>query len=72
MNIRVRAAAEYVGLSKSTLDKHRHYGTGPRYYKLGRSVVYAVSDLDAWLVENTRTGTWSANDNRANASQVAA
>lgn len=52
MNIRVREAADYVGLSKSTLDKLRCYGTGPRYFKLGRAVVYSTSDLDDWVAEH--------------------
>lgn len=52
MNIRVREAADYVGLSKSTLDKFRCYGTGPRYIKLGRAVIYSTNDLDDWVSEN--------------------
>lgn len=65
MNIRVRDAAAHLGLSKSTLDKMRHYGTGPRYYKLGRAVIYKIADLDAWVSERAATSTWqAANDNR--------
>lgn len=60
MNIRVREAADYVGLSKSTLDKLRCYGTGPVYFKLGRAVVYRKSDLDDWVAEH---GVKPANDN---------
>ncbi|MDW9899101.1 helix-turn-helix transcriptional regulator [Sinorhizobium meliloti] len=63
-NIRVKEAAAYVGLSKSSLDKLRCFGGGPRFYKLGRSVVYNTADLDAWVVERARTSTWCANDNR--------
>ncbi|WP_332699804.1 helix-turn-helix transcriptional regulator [Bosea sp. (in: a-proteobacteria)] len=59
MNIRVREAADYVGLSKSTLDKLRCYGTGPRYFKLGRAVVYSTVDLDAWVAMH---GVKPAND----------
>lgn len=66
MNVRVREAADYVGLSKSTLDKLRCFGGGPRYFKLGRAVVYAKSDLDAWLASKVRLCTFSAlNDNVA-------
>ena len=61
MNIRVREAADYVGLSKSTLDKLRCYGTGPRYIKLGRAVVYRTTDLDDWMSGNDITPD---NDNR--------
>ena len=66
MNIRVRDAATYVGLSKSTLDKLRHFGGGPEYFKVGRAVVYDTAKLDIWLQSKTATDTWSAaNDNRA-------
>jgi excisionase family DNA binding protein len=63
-NVRVKEAAEYLGLSKSTLDKLRHFGGGPRYFKLGRAVVYSTADLDVWRDARSRTDTWSAaNDN---------
>ena len=41
-------AAVHLGLSARTLEKHRCYGTGPRFHRLGRRIVYAVADLDAW------------------------
>ncbi|PRH85350.1 DNA-binding protein [Labrys okinawensis] len=62
-NIRVNEAAKYVGLSKSSLDKLRCFGGGPRYFKLGRAVVYSTDDLDIWMNERTRNSTWGANDN---------
>lgn len=58
-NVRVRQAAQYVGLSKSYLDKARCNGTGPVFIKLGNSVIYRTEDLDAWLSANSR----AANDN---------
>lgn len=65
-NIRTKQAADYLGLSKSTLDKLRCFSGGPRFYKLGRSVIYDVTDLDAWKAERARTTTWQpANDNVA-------
>lgn len=48
-NLRVPQAAAYLGISKSLLDKLRCYGGGPTYAKLGSSVIYSTSDLDAWL-----------------------
>lgn len=64
-NIRTKAAAQYLGLSKSTLDKLRCFGGGPAFAKLGRAVIYNTADLDAWLAERRRTSTWgAANDNR--------
>lgn len=64
-NVRVREAAEYVGLSKSSLDKLRMGDGGPTYFKVGRSIVYATADLDAWLESKRRSSTWAANDNAA-------
>ncbi|WP_234190160.1 AlpA family transcriptional regulator [Shinella sp. NM-101] len=46
--LRTPDAGRYLGLSGRTLEKHRTYGTGPAYRKLGVVVVYAVGDLDAW------------------------
>jgi predicted DNA-binding transcriptional regulator AlpA len=43
------AAAAHLGIGRSTLEKMRIKGTGPRYYRLGPKMVrYAVEDLDAW------------------------
>ena len=42
-------AANYLGLSKSTTEKLRHFGGGPKYLKIGHSVRYRQHDLDAWL-----------------------
>ncbi|WP_082479826.1 MULTISPECIES: helix-turn-helix domain-containing protein [unclassified Rhizobium] len=67
-NLRVKQAAHHLGLSKSTLDKLRCFGGGPRYFKLGRAVIYELSDLDAWKAERARCSTWGApNDNRPTA-----
>lgn len=66
-NVRVQDAAKHLGLSKSTMDKLRCFGGGPRYFKLGRSVVYEVADLDTWKSERARSTTWrAANDNATN------
>jgi predicted DNA-binding transcriptional regulator AlpA len=53
----VRDAADYVGLSCSTLNKLRLYGGGPVFLKLGRRVAYDVADLDAWLASKRRSST---------------
>jgi predicted DNA-binding transcriptional regulator AlpA len=47
--LRTPEAARFVGLSIRTLEKHRIYGTGPRYSKLGGRVVYRIEDLQAWV-----------------------
>lgn len=50
-------AALRVGLSPRTLEKHRCYGTGPVYRKLGGRVVYAIDELDAWADLGRRSST---------------
>ncbi len=50
-------AAVHLGLSPTTLEKHRCYGTGPRYHKLGGRIVYAIADLDAWADLGRKTST---------------
>ena len=46
--LRTPEAGRFLGLSGRTLEKHRTFGTGPRYRKLGGRVIYALSDLQAW------------------------
>jgi predicted DNA-binding transcriptional regulator AlpA len=55
--LRTQEAARYLGLSGRTLEKHRTYGTGPRYAKIGGRVVYALSDLQAWVGRGVRACT---------------
>ncbi len=55
---RTPEAAQYLGLSSSTLEKKRLDGSGPPFVKLGgRAVGYDVADLDAWLHQQRRTST---------------
>ncbi|WP_245443469.1 helix-turn-helix transcriptional regulator [Rhizobium phaseoli] len=55
--LRTDDAAKIIGLSPSTLAKLRLTGGGPRYIKLGRSVVYDPADVEAWLITNRRLTT---------------
>lgn len=50
-------AAVHLGLSPRTLEKHRCYGTGPVFRKLGGRIVYAIIDLDAWAELGARRST---------------
>jgi hypothetical protein len=50
-------AATHLGLSARTLEKHRCYGTGPVYRKLGGRIVYAIADLNAWAEIGRRNST---------------
>lgn len=55
--LRTNEAAHWLGLSGRTLEKHRTYGTGPAYKKIGGRVVYALTDLQAWADRGSRTST---------------
>jgi len=55
--LRTQEAARYLGLSRRTLEKHRSYGTGPTYRKLGGRVVYALDDLNVWADRGLRRST---------------
>ena len=56
-HVRTVSAATYCGSTKSTLEKLRVTGGGPVFMKLGRTVVYAIDDLDAWLETKRRRST---------------
>jgi predicted DNA-binding transcriptional regulator AlpA len=55
--LRTPEAARFLGLSARTLEKHRTYGTGPVYRKLGGRVVYELDDLRTWANRGTRHST---------------
>jgi len=55
--LRTPEAARFLGLSGRTLEKHRTYGTGPRYSKLGGRVVYRLDDLQAWVERGAKSST---------------
>ena len=57
-NVRTPEAAQYLGVSKSFLDKARIYGGGPPFMRFGRAVVYSTEALDDWAQNCT-----VANDN---------
>lgn len=52
-----RATAEHLNVSPNTLSRWRWTGDGPAFLKMGRSVRYARSDLDAWVAERKRHST---------------
>jgi excisionase family DNA binding protein len=53
----VTEAADYLRLSKATLDVWRTAGKGPRFIKAGKRVLYDSRDLDRWLDGNKRSST---------------
>jgi predicted DNA-binding transcriptional regulator AlpA len=62
--LRTPDAARFLGISIRTLEKHRTYGTGPVYRKIGGRVVYAVEDLQAWTKIGARRSTTDQTANR--------
>lgn len=56
--LNVRQAAARLGLSKSTLDKMRCHGIGPKFIKsTNRAVRYDPHDLGAWVEARRRQST---------------
>jgi len=55
--LRTPEAARFLGLSGRTLEKHRTYGTGPTYRKIGGRVVYSVGDLQSWADRGAKSST---------------
>ncbi len=50
-------AAHYLGYGKSTLDKLRLEGGGPKFISHGRRVTYDPADLDEWANARKRNST---------------
>jgi predicted DNA-binding transcriptional regulator AlpA len=44
------------GVAEETLKYWRPRGKGPRWYKLGRRVVYDLAAVEEWLDEQRATG----------------
>jgi predicted DNA-binding transcriptional regulator AlpA len=59
--LRTKEAATFLSLSARTLEKHRTYGTGPAYRKLGGRVVYSLEDLQAWTARGSVRSTSDPN-----------
>lgn len=55
--LRTAEAGRFLGLSGRTLEKHRTYGTGPIYRKIGGRVIYAIADLEAWADRAVQVST---------------
>jgi predicted DNA-binding transcriptional regulator AlpA len=49
--------ARFLKVSVRTLERHRIYGTGPKYSKVGRRVFYAISDVSAWAERGAKRST---------------
>ena len=48
--VKEQTAAEYLGVSRSTMQQWRHYRRGPKYFKLGnKRILYDLTELEAWI-----------------------
>ncbi len=47
-------AAYYCGFSQWALRVWRRKNKGPQFVKVGRTVKYRISDLDAWLASHVK------------------
>ena len=63
-------AAQLLRLSPRTLEKHRLYGTGPEYRKIGGRVIYAATDIVAWAESGAKQSTSDPRSNPAPAKRV--
>jgi predicted DNA-binding transcriptional regulator AlpA len=59
-----RKAAEILGVSVRTLERHRITGTGPQFCRLGRLVRYRECDVEEWVSRSLRTSTSDAANSR--------
>ena len=50
-------AATYLGLTKRTLERWRVNGSGPKFVKVGKKILYRPSDLEAWMTTRTFANT---------------
>lgn len=55
-----KEAAQLCRCAPITLAKLRCSGGGPTFLKIGRSVRYALADVDAWLATKRRLSTSQA------------
>ena len=55
-----RQAAEMLALSERTLERFRVSGMGPKFVRLGHSIRYRLSDVEAWIASRTVGSTSQA------------
>jgi hypothetical protein len=50
---------EITGVKKRTWQKHRLFGRGPRFYKIGGAVRYNLAEVLEWIESNAVGGDTS-------------
>lgn len=56
-NLTPQHAAKIIGISKSTLAKLRLKGDGPKYLKIGKSILYRPQDIEEWMASRVFKST---------------
>lgn len=59
--VTTEVAAHYLAISPHSLECYRSLGGGPPFYKFGKFVRYAVTDLEAWVGERRHVRTTGEN-----------
>jgi len=60
-NLITAEVAELVRAPIETVRYWRHVGKGPKSFKVGRRVLYAIEDVDAWIAQakvNSAAAGW--------------
>ncbi len=60
--LRTRDAARYCGLAKSTLEKLRCTGGGPKFTRRGKAVFYPIECLNEYIASLPRFNSTSEAD----------
>jgi predicted DNA-binding transcriptional regulator AlpA len=47
---------EMTGINRRTWQKHRLFGRGPKYYKIGGAVRYNLAEVLAWIESGAMGG----------------
>jgi hypothetical protein len=55
--MRPDVAAAFLSLTTQRLAKMRLAGDGPKFCKVGRSILYRRQDLESWLAAHSREST---------------
>ena len=58
--LRTKEAAKHCNSTQSSFEKRRVLGGGPPFIKMGKIVVYDLSDLDEWMAERRFRSTAEA------------
>ena len=56
----VTELADYLGIPVSTLYDWRARGLGPRAYRFGKRLKFALSDVQAWMATQREPGNFSS------------